>query len=465
MIKISPDFHPLPIKVREQAKRPASSSITPKHPKSLVPPSHQGREWNSRRRASTAEGPLRIATRTPLKANANRSSSHLEILLEQVHRTPLLSKSEEYRLASQIFLYRQAFQRMALQEPDVVQHLVQLLRGWSNKQIRLDFVCNVALSEKEERKKLEPAIRKAIPRLAKLRQAMESASTSSQTRKLHREVVKLVESLTIRPRSYESSPFKSAKANWLLAEYKQRCERMTRFNLGLVFKVSQKICGRSPLVMDMIQEGTQGLIHAVTKFDHQRNIRFSTYAVPWIRQAIFSSLGNADRLVRIPDSYRAVSKKVNEQLTMLGREMETTAADSGAVISRLSVDLKMKPDRVAKHIQLRRHPSSLDIGTGQAKSATTVGNRIPSKQPLPCASAVENERKQLTASTLHQSLNQREQEVITLRYGLKDGKDRTFAEVGKILGLTRERIRQIEKPALAKLAEIEVMASLHDQLT
>ena len=213
------------------------------------------------------------ASATNFRKNTNQLSnvgSGISLYLNQALRSPLLSKSEEQQLAQKISRYRIAFQRLILQEPDVLQHLVDMLSKWEMKKLRLDAVCNVALSETAKRKTLEPRIRKTLKTLRRMPNAMrklakgglEPNESQREQRKLFRKVVRLVEPLMIRPRPFEIAPFCNPKAAIMLRKYHELCQAMTQANMRLVVQVARKLCGGSPVLMDMIQEGNRlSLIH------------------------------------------------------------------------------------------------------------------------------------------------------------------------------------------------------------
>jgi len=404
------------------------------------------------------------------KSQSNRSACPETQFLDEIHGTRLLSIEEERKLTQKIFRIRKAFNRLILKEPEVIQHIAELLSGWESRKVRLDFVCNVALSETSKRKILEPAIIAAIPKLKRLPERIRRAESSStakfdsqhQQNRLHRITVALVESLAIRPRTFESSPFVNPKAKELFAQYRLLCKQLTQSNLRLVIKVARKICGNSDRLMDAIQDGTEGLMHAVTKFDHTRKLRFSTYAIPWIRQTIFAALPNSQRLIRVPQTFRSVTKKIESAIEEMQIECESTRNDSGNIVHKIANRMNLDSKVVIKHIVLRRDAQSLNQPNESDSSSTTL-DLLETSQPNPRVLTQEQERREQIQSVLLSSLTRSEQRVIRLRYGLDDGRFRTFAEVGEIVGVTRERVRQIEKPALEKLRNLKTMAALNDQ--
>lgn len=415
------------------------------------------------------------ASATNFRKNTNQLSnvgSGISLYLNQALRSPLLSKSEEQQLAQKISRYRIAFQRLILQEPDVLHHLVDMLSKWELKKLRLDAVCNVALSETAKRKTLEPRIRKTLKTLRRMPNAMRklakgglepNESQQREQRKLFRKIVRLVEPLMIRPRPFEIAPFCNPKAAIMLRKYHELCQAMTQANMRLVVQVARKLCGGSPVLMDMIQEGNRGLMHAVTKFDCKRGLRFSTYATPWIKQTIYAALPNSQRNIRVPDNFRtkgrAVQRKMHELLG--GGSWSEFDFNSDRVINAIADEMELCPIEVSRILTIQRDTCSLDQPTRGLNSTSTLGELIAdASNNSPPMLASERERQQFVWATLHRTLNEREREVISLRFGIGDGKDRSFAEVGRTMGITRERVRQLEKKAIEKLSQLKSLSKI-----
>ncbi len=382
------------------------------------------------------------------------------LFLEAALKTPLLTREQEQHLFQQIFRYRQAFQRLILKEPAVVQYVVGLLSQWESNHLRIDAICNLGLSELEKRNKLEPKIRLSLKALKRMPKRIRSASSARESRRLHRKTICLVEDLWIRPQRFESAPFENAMASELLAEYRLLCQYVTQANLRLVVRVARQICGSSPALPDMIQEGNRGLIHAISKFDHQCNVRFSTYATPWIKQAIFGALPNSQRNIRVPENFRAVSRKVQRGVRDLrNTSFELREPDSGQIIALIAKEVKMKPADVERHLCVARDTCSLDQSVGGyaigAESTSNLVDVLPDhRQISPLDLAHVRERDEFVRSIMSQALTRREHDVISLRFGMEDGEDRSLAEVGRVMGLTRQRVCQVEKQALEKLGKV-----------
>lgn len=418
-----------------------------------------------------SSSPNRISPKTrSQKSPATRSRSSiagrpgatdaLGLYLNDALNTPLLSREQEHSLAQQIFRYRQAFQRLILKEPAVIEHLAGLLSKWESKQVRIDAICNLGLSESEKRKKLEPKIRLNLKTLKRLPKQVRFATSTAATNRLHKKTVRLVEELMLRPQPFESAPFENPKARELLNKYQQFGQHLTQANLRLVVQIARQICGNSPVLPDMIQEGNRGLMHAVTKFDHRCKIRFSTYATPWIKQAIFGSLANAQRNIRIPENFRATGRKVQRHVNDIRNcNFEFLDTDSGRTISLIADELKMQPNEVEKHMCIQRDTCSLDQpvsgSTDGVESNSSLGDALPDyRRTNPHKLVQIREREQFVRSMMKQTLTRRESDVISLRFGIKDGQDRSFAEVGRVMGLSRQRVCQVEKQALEKLEKV-----------